>query len=166
MFAVALPVWAPAAAIAASVGLGFAALLIVGGGVYGVARLVKSRKAKGGSLLSNLPALPSLADAQKSPLVQTAGGIILAAIHKSQHAALNLAIAKAMPGLAPFIPGIDTAADAIENAAAKRLGISEASLPSLPGLQTIVIPPGHPILDLLQKTLEARQAQQQTPKGA
>lgn len=93
-------------------------MLLMGGvGMYAVSK-IRARRAAGSTgvtALTKKGVLPGLfggvSTAMNSPLVKEAEKIVVQAIHDSHHAALNMAVAKAFPGLAPFIPLIDQAAD-------------------------------------------------------
>ncbi len=170
----------PVVGVGVAITLGVVGLLVLLTAGYGAVRLVKKRKGQtqtqgqpvAGSVLPGL--LGAAKTAAASPLLAEVEKVIVAAIIKSQHAALNMAVGKAFPGLVPFLPQIDAAADVVENRVVKQLGTTDANspmmptLPTLPTLPTVVIPPGHPVLDLLQKTLAAKldQSEQQQAKTA
>lgn len=164
MFAVAMT---PAFMVGAAAGLGALAMLISSGvGIYAVQKIRARRAATGGAqAISKKAILPGLfgavSSAASSPLVKEVEKVVVQAIHDSQHAALNTAVAKMLPPLAPFIPLIDQVAD---------LELAKiAGQPLQPAAPTVIhLPIGHPVLDLLQKVLEASVNQQQsaaTSKG-
>lgn len=143
----------PPIAIGVCVALGIVgSFLMAGSGIF-IARKLKARNAGKPSVLPGL--FGSASNALNSPLVKEFEKILVQAVHDSQHAALNAGVAALFPPLKPFIPAIDQLADGV---LAKVTG---APLPA----PAVVIPPGHPVLELLQKMLEAG-VQQQKAKAA
>lgn len=116
MFA-ALPALSPIIAVTVSAVLGAVGMLVMGAvGMYAVSK-IRARRAAGGvaTTTAKKGILPGLfggaSAAANSPLVKQVEQVVVQAIHDSHHAALNAAVAKVFPGLAPFIPLIDKAAD-------------------------------------------------------
>lgn len=178
MFALSMPSIAGLAATGGIVALAVAAVVVLGGGTFATARWLKNRKAakqnmaSGGSASKALPVplpdlLGNLGAATRSPLVQEVLKVVLPAIHEAQQVAVNTAVAKMFPALTPFIPGIDKALLGLDTVIDSKLGIGGGApapqdsvhAPLVP-VKPLVIPPGHPVLDLLQKVLEAHQQQQ------
>lgn len=147
-----------------------ATLAVATAGTYGLARFVKNRRAAKQTAsaakikTAALPGLPDLLGglgaidlSNLPPEVKQVINVLLPAVHQAQQTVVNAAVAKMFPALSPFIPGIDRAIAGLDDAIDAKLGIGQT-----PGdAPAIVVPQGHPILDLLQKTLEARQAQRE-----
>lgn len=168
MFAVAL---SPAVlSIGGIVVVGVIAAAVLGVGTFAVARVVKNRRAAKQAGVKAAPrALPGLPDllgnlgsidlTNLPPEVKQIINVLLPAVHQAQQTVVNAAVAKMFPWAAPFIPGIDKVIVDFDNVIDNKLGIGQTPPGEPAAPSTVVIPAGHPILDLLHKTLEAKQQQ-------
>jgi len=174
MFAVALNL--PAIlSVGGIVVVGILAAGVLGVGTFAVARAVKARRAakasgavkaapKTLSLPGMLGNLGSIDLTNLPPEVKQIINVLLPAVHQAQQTVVNAAVAKMFPWAAPFIPGIDRAIVSLDNVIDNKLGIGGGNdgTPSAPS--SVVIPAGHPVLDLLHKMLEAEKQRMQAGK--
>jgi hypothetical protein len=89
-------------------------------------------------------ALPKLQSLLANPVLSHVATLIAQKAHDSSHAILDAAVIKMLPGLAPFVPVVNAAADQID---AKILGTQPPALPQ-PGDPTT-----RPIIDFLEAHL-------------
>ena len=149
----------PAVAIGICTVLGVVgALVLTGVGIYAFKKL-KNRSGAKGSSNAVLPGI--LNNVGNSPLVAEFEKIVAAAIHQNHHAVLNALVAKLFPGLAPFLTGpIDNLADKVLDDVVGKSSATPPPLPVIPSTPTPVQLP-IPLIDLLHKTVETFQQQQQ-----
>lgn len=160
LFAVALPVGPTA-------GLAVCAVVALAAVAWGVYNHVSSQPQPmpavaavgSGGFLGNLEAMlhahtGGMANSRLAGVLRAAGKHIIAFDEAENHKTLNALIAHFAPKAAPAVPVIDKGLDLAE----ARLAGSTMLQPAAP---TIQVPAGHPVLNLLQKVLEASVNQQQ-----